>query len=587
MEIRPGAGSIKRLAAIVFATILISSTVLAGPSPWPMFRHDLRHTGRTTYSGPATPNSVWTFLANDGMPSSPSIGANGTVYVGAGWLFGHGTDSSLYAINPNGTLKWRYATGGGVFSSPAIGPDGTIYVASCDKYVYALEDSVTYGKLRWKKQLGNFFVLSSPAVGPDGNVYIGSADFSFYVLNPVDGAIRWSYKTNWCIISSPAIIDDGTIYIGSKDHHLYAFRNDLQTYQWAFATGTFYDGHLVDCSPAVGSDGTIYVGSDQFGAAGQPPVPVDTSFWAVNPDGTLKWALDIGNGVESSPAIGLDGTIYFGSYDSCLYAVADSGDVGIIKWRFRTGGAVDGSPTVDDEGIIYFGSRDSTIYALYPQDGSVKWSYKTGGDIESSPTIDNDGHLLIGSFDGKLYCLGTGAPDVGVVSVNLPDTIQSGGVYAPSPTFRNLRAAPQTFAAACVIDTNGQVIYADTISLTNFPGDSSLTKSFDPWVIGPDTGLVYHLTVTTILTADDHPYNDTRSALARSVGRAYRCGDANGDGTVNVGDAISVINYVFKGGRPPAPLEAGDANCDHARNVGDAVYVINYIFKGGPAPCCP
>jgi len=27
-----------------------------------------------------------------------------------------------------------------------------------------------------------------------------------------------------------------------------------------------------------------------------------------------------------------------------------------------------------------------------------------------------------------------------------------------------------------------------------------------------------------------------------------------------------------------------DANCDHARNVGDAVYVVNYIFRGGPAP---
>ena len=52
-------------------------------------------------------------------------------------------------------------------------------------------------------------------------------------------------------------------------------------------------------------------------------------------------------------------------------------------------------------------------------------------------------------------------------------------------------------------------------------------------------------------------------------------------------DAVCVVNYVFRGGTAPNPLEAGDANCDHARNVGDAVYVINCIFKGGPAPCCP
>jgi len=73
----------------------------------------------------------------------------------------------------------------------------------------------------------------------------------------------------------------------------------------------------------------------------------------------------------------------------------------------------------------------------------------------------------------------------------------------------------------------------------------------------------------------------------KDLGATFVCGDANGDKSVNIGDAVYVINFIFKGGPPPSPLEAGDANCDHARNVGDAVYVINYIFKGGLAPCCP
>jgi len=70
----------------------------------------------------------------------------------------------------------------------------------------------------------------------------------------------------------------------------------------------------------------------------------------------------------------------------------------------------------------------------------------------------------------------------------------------------------------------------------------------------------------------------------------YMCGDANGDMQVNVGDAVFVINYVFKGGQAPNPLCAGDANGDVQCNVGDAVYLIAYVFKGGPAPtgaCCP
>ncbi len=67
---------------------------------------------------------------------------------------------------------------------------------------------------------------------------------------------------------------------------------------------------------------------------------------------------------------------------------------------------------------------------------------------------------------------------------------------------------------------------------------------------------------------------------------AIICGDANGDAIINVGDAVHIINYVFKGGTPPAPVQAGDANCDGTINVGDAVHIINYVFKGGAAPCC-
>jgi len=62
-------------------------------------------------------------------------------------------------------------------------------------------------------------------------------------------------------------------------------------------------------------------------------------------------------------------------------------------------------------------------------------------------------------------------------------------------------------------------------------------------------------------------------------------GDANSDGEINIGDAVFIINYIFKGGPPPAFEKLGDPNCDLTINVGDPVYLINYIFKGGPAPC--
>jgi len=66
---------------------------------------------------------------------------------------------------------------------------------------------------------------------------------------------------------------------------------------------------------------------------------------------------------------------------------------------------------------------------------------------------------------------------------------------------------------------------------------------------------------------------------------SYTCGDSNGDESVNVSDAVHIINYVFAGGDPPDPVESGDANCDDAVNVSDGVWIINFVFSGGYAPC--
>jgi hypothetical protein len=70
----------------------------------------------------------------------------------------------------------------------------------------------------------------------------------------------------------------------------------------------------------------------------------------------------------------------------------------------------------------------------------------------------------------------------------------------------------------------------------------------------------------------------------------FICGDANGDDDPNVGDAVFLINYVFKGGPGPDPVCAGDCNGDDQTHIADAVFMINFVFKGGPAPvedCCP
>jgi hypothetical protein len=64
-------------------------------------------------------------------------------------------------------------------------------------------------------------------------------------------------------------------------------------------------------------------------------------------------------------------------------------------------------------------------------------------------------------------------------------------------------------------------------------------------------------------------------------------GDCNDDGVVTASDLIWQINFIFKSGPPPIPLEQGDANCLDDITLADVVYLANYIFKSGTPPVCP
>lgn len=98
-------------------------------------------------------------------------------------------------------------------------------------------------------------------------------------------------------------------------------------------------------------------------------------------------------------------------------------------------------------------------------------------------------------------------------------------------------------------------------------------------------GIAWDVAVT-----DNHIYladNFGLASLTYEPGTIF-CGDASGNGDINVGDAVFLINYIFKGGPAPQPVCIGDANGNGDVNVGDAVFLIAYIFSGGPPPleCC-
>lgn len=113
----------------------------------------------------------------------------------------------------------------------------------------------------------------------------------------------------------------------------------------------------------------------------------------------MKWRFGTQSMLYSSPAIGEDGTIYFGSGDPILYAVNSDGT---LKWSFTTNDSSDdynlnASPVVSKDGSIYIVSDSGILYALNP-DGTQKWQPRAADANEtfiSSPVLDMDGNIYL------------------------------------------------------------------------------------------------------------------------------------------------------------------------------------------------
>ena len=86
-----------------------------------------------------------------------------------------------------------------------------------------------------------------------------------------------------------------------------------------------------------------------------------------------------------------------------------------------------------------------------------------------------------------------------------------------------------------------------------------------------------------VFVQDDSDKSVLRSAKVGSI-MPPLYGDANGDGEVSIGDAVFVINYLFRDDVAPDPLASGDSNGDCVVDVVDVVYLINYLFNEGSSP---
>jgi hypothetical protein len=87
------------------------------------------------------------------------------------------------------------------------------------------------------------------------------------------------------------------------------------------------------------------------------------------------------------------------------------------------------------------------------------------------------------------------------------------------------------------------------------------------------------------------PASDVSPGVVHILGLRFLRGDSNGDGTVNLSDAVSVLGYLFLGSKEPPCFDAADADDTGRVEITDAIFLLGALFLGqgkipSPYPEC-
>ena len=342
----------------------------------------------------ATPGLIYPILANTELVVwEPCAFAYNDMYFMAGevksvsWDFGDGTTSG-----ENNAVH-------------AFATTGTYTVAVTVTYVNNTTESgslaVTVGNYKWNSVDLNFGGLtgyvktSNPVFSPDG-------------------------KTMYTPTSTPA-------------GHLFAIDVVSGEFKWVFAISeiTYGGGAL------VAPDGTIYQCVRNA---------TINNVYAINPNGTQKWAVKLDATIGAFPALSADGVLYCLTNKSTLYALDASS--GIIKWQQSLDGATGSAVAIDKAGNVYAGTsaaiyafkpnkdqiwkleevnvteqatfalKDQMLYATLKGGGLVAVDMTNGTKIWTYPTTKGDAYFPIVDKNGNIYFTEKGAQTVHAVNAN-------------------------------------------------------------------------------------------------------------------------------------------------------------------------
>jgi outer membrane protein assembly factor BamB len=409
----------------VCAEAVGSCPVVAPPlglasGPWPVFQHDVQHTGHGTEPGPTCGNVLWTRKLGGKVLSAPAMGAaapggQGTLYVAA-------AKDPIAALDPgDGHLLWRRTDQAGKLpdaSSPALGNGQLLYVGTRDNDLWAITlpaPAASAATVAWREKIcTDGDVSTPPIIAPDGVVFMGSNSLAGGTLMAMcPGSAR---RVKWCVNPlggtlrnvSPALSPTGAdLYVTYLGAFLLAVDAQSGAERWRLQLQQRRNNlRYPNQTPVVDpSTGRIYVGFDTglFVIDPSQPTPAATMLLP-----TYALARER---IESPPALDVDhggGRLYVGATrrgkGNTLYALDLAGNVLWRRSDLGSGRLRNTPPVVDAAGRIYL-AIGRALYALDPADGHTLWQVATPGRFASSPIVSS-GRVYAATRDSTVYAIG-------------------------------------------------------------------------------------------------------------------------------------------------------------------------------------
>jgi outer membrane protein assembly factor BamB len=336
------------------------------PDWWPMYGHDVRHTGFSSSPAPETNTTLYGIqllntTSNTTVFSGPTI-VNGKLYLSSNGVSG---SELMCADALNGTLLWNVSLGGDVYFSPTIA-DGKLY-----QFGENLTENLT--------------------------TFLSCYDAE-------NGSLIWSFPIpNADRIRSPPVISAGKIYFGTyTDGILYCLSSTNGTELWSIDTNHSFGG--IQASPAF-DDGRLYAVATNTSAGPSEMFCVNAT------NGSILWTFSTENGPGRAPTV-MNNSVFVGAGDTmyCLDAMGNGNGTTTILWQSTVPGSVSSSSLA--YGNIYFSSTNGRVYSVNTSTGAPVWSYFTNGTPTSPVLAENK--LYVASYEtnenlsysyGYTYCL--------------------------------------------------------------------------------------------------------------------------------------------------------------------------------------